>query len=62
MAKRIENSDRPKSELTKREHFAIMALQSLLIGYQETAYKFGHAELVSIAVASADELLEKLEK
>jgi hypothetical protein len=47
--------DKPE-QITKREHFAIMALQGLL------ASGFHITELYEYAVHSADKLLEELEK
>jgi hypothetical protein len=48
-----------QEKLTKREYFAILAMQGLLANHQTTAY---HEEVPISAVALADALIEALNK
>lgn len=56
------NYDRPVSELTKREHFAGLALQGMLASSQWNSGNFDNAELAApVAVAFADSLIRFLD-
>ena len=46
--------------LTKREYFAVMALQGLF--GSELRHRIGHKDLIAMSVMAADRLIEELNK
>jgi len=63
----MKNSDMPASNLTKREHFAGLAMAALIPVYWETVDSYSSAEklmecLMVNSIEHADALLAELDK
>lgn len=61
----LPNKERQYSGLTKREHYAGLALQGIIAGRKDELYKIKDETIkiyVELSIKSADELLKQLEE